>query len=401
MNMAWKRSSFVVFAIATALGVGSLCAGAAWCAGSETSVGTAGASTDSVIHLPPVTGRYAVGVFTAYVADSSRSDTTASGVAPRQLSIEVWYPADTSDQREPAVYAPGVAGLGSEYGMLMARVRGSGTSEPRFARGLGRVPVIVLSTGRSMAAYDYTAMAEDLASHGFVVIGVNSPKLSRFIAANGEVVPPAPAPTLQMLQHFDQADAYFEPMIQQVSADLRFVVARLERADHAAGVLSGHLDLHRLGMMGHSNGALAASRACAVDQHCVACLGIEGTQAREVRKRGVRKPYALLISEQSLGYDSENVYRELGARSGSRYEVLSVRGAGHNTFTDLLLIRPTLFRYDMAPARGMEITRTAVRAFFERELRNDKRTSLEANLAPFPEVHVQREPARASGRESR
>jgi hypothetical protein len=192
-----------------------------------------------------------------------------------------------------------------------------------------------------------------------------------------------------MLQKFDQADAFFEPMVRDVSADLRFALSRLEQADRTDPILKDHLDLKRVAMAGHSNGAIAASRACAGDERCRAYFGIEGTPAREVRKGGVTKPFALLISDQSLGFDAENVYRELGSHSASRYTVIVVKGAGHNTFTDLLLVRPTLFQYSIHPGRGEEITRVAIRSFLDTHLLGKKPGLLKSALAPYPEVEVQ------------
>ena len=171
---------------------------------------------------------------------------------------------------------------------------------------------MVFSTRRATAAYDYSSIAEDLASHGYVVAGVNSPQLSRYWTQDGEVVQPLPPPPLKVLQHFDETDEFFEPLVRLLAADLRFVLDMLERVDRSDPILGGHLNRRRLAMMGHSNGALAASRACAEDRRCRAFLGIEGTQTREFRKHGVHNPYGLLISDQSLGYDAENVYRELG-----------------------------------------------------------------------------------------
>lgn len=349
----------------------------------------ASAPGDSLIELPAVTGPHAVGMFTREFADSSRTDTTAGRMGPRPIGVQIWYPAKRTTSGSPAPYAPGIDSTGSDYGRLLSRVRGHARWRARFAGDVRRAPVIVFSTGRSLAAYDYSALAEDLASHGFVVIGVNSPGLSRFVTADGGVIPPAPPPPLAVLRHFDDADLYFEPMIRQVAADLRFVVDRMEIPDRIDPILAGHLDLGRLAMMGHSNGALAASRACASDDRCRACLGIEGTQAREIRKNGTRKPFALLISEQSLGFDTENVYRELGTRAGSPYRVVIVAGAGHNTFTDLLLVRPTLFHYSIDPARGVEITRTVVRGFFDESLRGLGPGHMHDALQPLREVRIQ------------
>jgi hypothetical protein len=239
-----------------------------------------------------------------------------------------------------------------------------------------------------MAPYDYTAIAEDLASDGWVVVGVASPRHSRFTLENGNPIAPLPAVPIRVLQHFDSADVYLETMVRTVAADLRFVVRKLEVVGRMDPILRGHLDLNHLAMMGHSNGALAASRACSEEGRCRAFLGIEGTQAREIRKQGVSKPYALLISDQSLGYDAENVYRELGSRRRSDYTVVIVKGSGHNSATDLLLIRPVLFDYPIAPARGVAIARTAIRGFLDGSLSPRRESDLRSALKGYPEAEV-------------
>jgi hypothetical protein len=325
----------------------------------------------------------------AYWVDSMRVDTLDGSRGPRPVRVQVWYPAEPGRAFTPAPYAPEIDSSSGEYGRLMARIRGHSGLGPPFSRALRRAPVLVFSTGRAMAPYDYTAIAEDLASHGYVTVGVASPRLSRFIREDGAPITPAPAPPVRFLQHFDSADVYFEPMVHAVAADLRFVVRKLEALDRTDRILRGHLDLGRLAMMGHSNGALAASRACAEEGRCLAFLGIEGTQTREIRKQGVSRPYALLVSDQSLSYDAENVYRELGTRRGSTYTVVIVKGAGHNSATDLLLIRPSLFAYPIAPARGASIARAAIRAFLDRSLPPRNGADLQSALEAYPEVEVQ------------
>jgi dienelactone hydrolase len=341
---------------------------------------------DSTIVLPAPSGAHAVGTLTATWLDPARADSTAA--TPRPIGVQVWYPAQETSGLARAPYAPGVDPSGSDYGRLLARVATHASWRPRFQPGLPPAPLVVFSTGRSMSAYDYTSLAEDLASHGYVVVGVNSPGLSRMADANGKPIPPQPAPPVQVLQHFDSADAYFEPMVRDVDADLRFVLAELESADQSDSILAGHLDLRRLAMVGHSNGALAASRACAEEERCRAFVGIEGTQTREIRKHGTAKPYLLLISETSLGYDAEGVYLETGTHARSRYTAVIVKGAGHNTFTDLLLVRPTLFAYAIAPGRGVAITRAVVRAFLDANLLGLRSATLPNTLAPYPEVEV-------------
>ncbi|HEX5032801.1 MAG TPA: hypothetical protein VFX78_15260 [Candidatus Eisenbacteria bacterium] len=355
-------------------------------------------ASESLIPLPAPTGNEAVGTTTTFWVDSARADTIDA--TPRTVSAQIWYPAEVAAGSAVAGYAAGVDTAG-DYGRLLASVRGHARRSPRFARKVKRAPVLLFSTGRSLSAYDYTSMAEDLASHGYVVVGVNSPGLSRYWRPDGVQVPAQRPPSIRVLQKFDSADVVLEPMIRDVSADLRFALGRLEQADRSDPILKDHLDLKRIAMAGHSNGAIAASRACAGDERCRAYFGIEGTQAREVRKGGVTKPFALLISDQSLGFDAENVYRELGTHSASRYTVIVVKGAGHNTFTDLLLVRPSLFQYSIDPKRGAEITRVAVRAFLDTNLRDKDPGLLKSALAPYSEVDVQTAFTTGSGQPSK
>lgn len=65
-----------------------------------------------------------------------------------------------------------------------------------------------------------------------------------------------------------------------------------------------------------------------------------------------------------------------------------MKRAGHNTFTDLLLVRPTLFSYAMDATRGVGITRVAARAFLDERLLG-RRARLKSALADYSEVEVQ------------
>jgi hypothetical protein len=164
-----------------------------------------------------------------------------------------------------------------------------------------------------------------------------------------------------------------------------FVAHELPELIATDPVLNGRLTLGRLGMAGHSNGAMAGARACMRTRECRAYLGIEGTQAREVRQGGVDRPYGLLISTQSLSYDLEGVYRRLFDTAPAKYVMYEVRGAGHNSATDLLLLRPELFNYDIVPLRGVEVARAVTRAFFDANLRD---SSPQVSLSAYPELTI-------------
>ena len=134
-------------------------------------------------------------------------------------------------------------------------------------------PVVLLSPGNATNVEFYSALAEDLASHGFVVIGLDHPYQVAAVALDADVaVYPGDPPLAQAAQ-------VTEARIDQRVADLAFVLDRLDAGAIGLGALAGHLDLSRIGVMGHSNGGVAAAQAC-LDSRIDACLNIDGQLAR-------------------------------------------------------------------------------------------------------------------------
>ena len=336
------------------------------------------------IDLPVPSGTHSVGVVTFAWTDSARIDSLASPPSMRTVVGRIWYPARALLGKGLAPYAEHLDATANDWTALHSRVRTHSYADVPVAIGLTRAPVIVLAPGRSTATFDYTTLGEDLASRGYIVVGVDSPHHSKVVLADGTLAPirfPAMGPNTYP-NGIDSAQA---PMNALVSADLRFAFGRLQQLNQSHAILRGHLDLTRVGMFGHSNGGMAGSRACALETICRAFFSVEGQQTREIRLNGVDKPYGLLYSEQTLSFDTAGVFTEMRLHAKGPFELYRVAGAGHNSVTDLLLVRPTLFTYSIDSRRGLDITHAIVRSFFDRYL-----LGAAAPADGFPEVRVQR-----------
>ena len=342
------------------------------------------------IVLPPPTGTQAVGVATYAWIDSARVDTLASPRAFRTVLGRVWYPARRTAAGSTAPYAEHLDAAANDWTSLHARVRTHSYLGAAFADRT-RAPVIVLATGRSTATFDYTTLGEELASYGYIVVGVDSPHHSKVVLPDGSLAP-IRFPSMGPSTYPNGIDSAQAPMNALVSADLRFVLRRLPSIDRDDSVLRAHLDLDRVGMVGHSNGGMAGSRACALEPICRTFLGIEGQQTREIRFGGVDKPYGLIYSEQTLAFDTARVFTEMRLHARAPFVLYRITGAGHNSVTDLLLVRPTLFTYPMDPRRGIDVTHGIVRAFFDRNLLGS--VAADTVAASFGEVKVERYGAR-------
>jgi dienelactone hydrolase len=336
--------------------------------------------------LPAPTGPFRIGVIGRTWEDARRADSLDSPTGLRRVHALIWYPARESDAA-PAEYVEGLSPAAGELAATYARVRPHARKAAPLAERIGRAPILILAPGRIAAASDYTALAEDLASHGYVVVGVNSPGHSKIFRPDGTLEPVRFGP-MPPSSYPDGFDALQEPMNALVGEDLRFALAQVDSLDRSDPMLGGHLALDSIGMMGHSNGAMAGSRACAAEPRCKAFLGIEGSQTREIRLGGNDKPFGLVYGEETLSFDTQGVFTRMREHARAPFTLYRVADAGHNSFTDLFLVRPTLFNYEMTAARGIEVTRAIVRSFFERHLRGN--ASGDALIAGLTEVEAER-----------
>ena len=147
------------------------------------------------------------------------------------------------------------------------------------------------------------AIAEELASHGYVVVGVNHTyETAVTVFADGRVV--AVNPDAQAGVLGPQTGPYQERFRQRAAvcdykaADLASVADQLERLPAgAAGLLGGRLDLDRVGGFGHSFGGNAALQWCRNDRRCRAAAHLDGALWTEVGRVGLDRPALQLLAE--------------------------------------------------------------------------------------------------------
>src|SRR5437660_1405484 len=111
---------------------------------------------------------------------------------------------------------------------------------------------------------DFTTRAEDLASHGYIVVGFDAPyRTSIVVFPDKRIVTRPPAYDPENLQG-DQADRLINRLLPMWTSDTKFVVSQLEQMNAAdpSGKFTGRLDMQRLGMFGHSFGGATALQFC-------------------------------------------------------------------------------------------------------------------------------------------
>jgi dienelactone hydrolase len=148
-----------------------------------------------------------------------------------------------------------------------------------------------------------STLAEELASHGYVVVGVNHTYETTVTAFNdGRVVPVNPVATAGALgpqtgSHEDVFAARARVCMNK-AADLAFVGDQIhDLTADASGRFGGRLDVTRVGALGHSFGGNAALEWCRADPRCRAAVNLDGALWTEVGKVGLERPALQVLAE--------------------------------------------------------------------------------------------------------
>jgi predicted dienelactone hydrolase len=228
------------------------------------------------VSLPELSGPYPVGRRYFDWVDRSRRDPFDRS-ADRELVVSLWYPARVSGTPEAGTYLPGEWGrLAGRYQSMLLRIRGQSflsalVRDPlptELIAGIsthaaeGAVisgdrpsfPVLLFSPGFGAMPTEYTALLEDVASHGYIVAGINPTDFVPITVFEDGRIAHAP---LWDFSLYDPEKDY--PVWVR---DMLFVLTQLfEQNRDPKSPLFSHLDMTSVGAFGHSFGGAASAGA--------------------------------------------------------------------------------------------------------------------------------------------
>ena len=259
---------------------------------------------------------------------------------------------------------------------------------------------MVLSPGFTNSRSALTALAEDLASHRYVVAGIDHTYES-FATA----FPDGRVTRCLAREARRRGDGFKEKVVAGRAADVTFVLGQLTGA-YPAWPGAALIDPSRMAMAGHSMGGAAAIAAMLADSRIRAGIDMDGATCASIPDDGLSRPFMF------LGKDSNYTPGSAGALTpGTRdWKLLSgavttwehdwtlltgwrrwllVNGAVHASFTDLALLAEQNgidIGAGLSGARSLDITRAYVRAFFDLHLRGESQALLDQPSPRYPEV---------------
>jgi dienelactone hydrolase len=289
------------------------------------------ASASAAVTPPTPTGAAPVGFLRTTLTDHYRSEPLAGDRGPRQIPLRVWYPAarpgaqpaatlSTAEQRGWEDVAPAPPGT-------LDGIGSAATADAPAAHG--NHPVLLMSPGLGETTALLSNHAADLASHGYVVVGLDVAGETSVLEIDGRLVRPV----------ITQASP---ETIALRSRDLRFALSRLASLRGA-----GRLDLGRIGAFGHSNGGSTAADAMLSDHRIRAGFDLDGSIYGPAAMRGLNRPFGFMLGDTLGGSDASVTSMRSRMRAPSPF--IHQPGALHHAFADNVWLVPQL---GMDPVEG-------------------------------------------------
>jgi dienelactone hydrolase len=300
------------------------------------------------------TGPFAVGRTQCVWRDALQVDPLAPQPGTkRQLVVWIWYPAAAQQPRQTFddyLPAPWRTALRRQSGVVLTQflmrdlslVRTHGIRDAEASLQRHTYPVVLMRGGHSALTTDYTTLAEDLASHGYVVVGFDAPyRTFVVVLPDGTVIARSPENNAELVSGQEKIDLA-NKLVQAWSSDMRFAIDQLEQLNTSdpSGRFLGRLDMQRVGAFGHSLGGAEALQFCHDDSRCKAGIDVDGAPFGSVVGEGVSQPFMFLMSDHSGESDAEsrwiaaNFQSLYGRLAGDRMLRIVIRGANHFGFSD-------------------------------------------------------------------
>ncbi|MGC0336880.1 alpha/beta hydrolase family protein [Streptomyces sp. SLBN-8D4] len=353
------------------------------------------------LKMPAPTGPNSVGMVGLHLVDSSRTDPYVGG--KREVMVSLWYPATATSGHYQAPWMPSISGghYLSTHGMSPQQVTLPKTAGHVLApvkTSLGKLPVLLYSTGLHSDRAQGTALAQDLASRGYLVVTVDHTH-----DANEVQFPGNRLELNRMAPGTHSSDT-----LKVRAADIKFVINQLGKISTGGNPDAGHatlptglkqsVDMSRIGMFGWSLGGGAVPTAMQLDKRIGAGANLDGQFFGTAPSKDLDRPF-MLFSSGTHNRNNDSSWRTMWSHlKGYRVDI-KLKGAAHLSFCDqewmvpqeagLLGLSKSQIEQQYGtidPSRAVQVQRVYLAAFFDQTLRHKHSTLLDGPSDKYPEI---------------
>ncbi|WP_235296315.1 alpha/beta hydrolase family protein [Portibacter marinus] len=376
-----------------------------------------------VFELPTPAGQYRVGAQYFVVDTNEEEYMTKEEGDNRQLIMKIWYPTTDSEGKvEPYLDEAGRKGFAKKYNLpentfnYLNKVKTNTIQEAEIASG--NFPILIFSHGYYSNAFGYYALIEEIVSQGFIVLNINHtyesvgskfpPNDVKFFNKvyeeehnNEEMAVMAWEATEKFniaSDHTEKREAidnllknyYASEISDRWEKDIHEIVRQIPIWSETT-FLTGHADISKIGVFGHSQGGSAIGKALLNNPKLSAGINIDGVQWGGMADTTLNKPFLILSSDWADDHPDFNdiAYHNSGSKD---FYLAEIKGSGHSSFMDIpFMINLPVFNEagNIDPTRAIKITSDLVVKFFNRYLNGIEADLIELpNLYPELEIHL-------------
>lgn len=381
------------------------------------------ASAMPVLRLPEPEGAYAVGTETFHLVDGEREETfTEEPDDKRELMVQIWYPAQQThpggnrvslfpeDRQLFEAYTKAYAAELNLPAFVLDYWKYFQTSaydRTPLASSGKPFPLVLISHGEGTSRLLHVSQAENLASHGYIVVAID-----HTYSTLATAFPDGRVSGYTVIRSGGTVEDFFDRAARVGSVwtqDIAYVIRSLEQLNEGAfgGGFQGRIDMDRIGMLGHSFGGATAFRAVNDIPNIRAGINMDGTLYGIRKRDGMDKPFLFLESEDFQTWKTKleqgevtdpAIQKRLSAELATIDRtvdhggtMIAVEGASHYNFTDLQLFTEMLDLTGMTGPikgdRGAHLINAYVLDFFDMYLKGTGNGELLKGPSPqYPEV---------------
>jgi len=299
-----------------------------------------------IAQFPRPNGCYGVGCKNYHWVDQSCQELNTHNTKHpyRELMVHVFYPTEKNNFVTPVAYDSDAAKSAIKYfahcskfpEFVFSSVKFIKTHvQPgaQFAKSETRFPVVIFSHGSDgPIVQSYTWILEELASQGFVVVGINHP---------------------EGMAHDAQEKAQ---RLETRTQDVSFVITKIKELCSQKDPFWLNIDLEKIGMLGHSFGGRTTVRATRKDKRIKCGINLDGGIQDDDAAQTFTTPFMFVIAQKSFLWNKDHpmhpknaeaaldVFSRLAKTKGTNIKILTIEGVGHSVFSDApLQLNTTLF----------------------------------------------------------
>ena len=315
--------------------------------------------------FPKPTGQYNVGTKEYLWIDNNRDDDlTADPNDKVHILIQVWYPTnDNSGIIHPYISTPEEFGDNTRYNIL-SNVKTNSYTNASLSNDNSKYPILIYSHGSGMSRFTNTFQAEELASHGYIIYGIdhssnNHTQLypDNMSTKNRKNVFYRKENENKFIDVMKNREVADRVILNYWAKDAAYVIDKIENNnnDHS-NFFYGKLDIEKMGMYGYSLGGILTLQMCAQEKRIKAGINSDGGILGYVWKTGITQPF-LFIEPTKTSFTEANLpeyYRDyeqylfrdgigtlrmetLLKNSNNDMYFLTIPNTKHNDFNDMSL----------------------------------------------------------------